>query len=89
MAAVVKRMSNAGKTCSTDDCNGDAYCCGLCTACYSWHHNRATEGVAQGQRYRKKMKRIQNRIEALPTPSPKRGVTASRSRSRGEARAYH
>lgn len=84
---MAKRVSNSGKICSTDDCGDKATCAGLCGACYQWHWTRSNEGVAAGQRYRKRMKRIQNRIDALPAP-PKRSATVTRSRGRGESRAY-
>lgn len=77
------------KKCDTQDCESKATCAGLCGACYNWHWNRQNEGVAASQRYRKKMKRIQSRIDALPAP-PKKTATVSKGRSKGgEARAYH
>lgn len=71
--------------CATPDCEDPAVCAGLCGACYNWHWRRNQAGVKADQQYRKKMKRINNRIDARAPP--KRAQLAQRSRARGEARA--
>lgn len=70
--------------CETTDCDSPVLCAGLCSACYSWHHYWNNQGVQAAQRYRKKMKRIENRIAARAPP--KRAQQAQRGRN--ESRAH-
>lgn len=80
-------MAKKVKECDTPDCEDDATCAGLCTACYQWNYYHKQQGVAANQQYKKRVKRAASRVERH---MPERKVSKSAGRGKSaENRAYH
>lgn len=80
-------MAKKVRTCDTPDCDDEAKCAGLCTACYQWNYYHKSQGVAANQLYKKRVRRAAARVERH---MPERKVSQkTNSRARQEQRAYH
>lgn len=80
-------MAKKVKECDTPDCEDDATCAGLCTACYQWNYYHKQQGVAANQQYKKRVKRAAARVERH---MPERKVSkTTNTRARQESRAFH
>lgn len=73
--------------CDTPDCDDEAKCAGLCTACYQWAYYHKNQGVAANQQYKKRVKRTASRVECHM--ADRKVSKSTNTRARSENRAYH